>query len=665
MKILFVMRNAHYIRNYESVLTELCQRHHNVVVGLELGKTVPPELERFVARLARYNQGYMHVVVLPQRWSFWSGVARQVRALRDYCRYLLPLHKESRRCAERAKAVLNWPFRFMSLTPRRLRSATARVVGGMAAFAEQIIPASRSAKQTIRLYDPELVLVTPLIDIDSDQIDYVKACRTMRIPVGHCVASWDNLTNKGLIKALPDRVFVWNETQRREAAELHGIPPERVAMTGAQTFDRWFTHKVSRSRDQFCQQLGLDPARPILLYVASSVFICRNEIDFVLRWLGALRASADEPLRNASVIIRPHPKATKTIIQWDDQRLAPLDPVVIFPRGNHTPVSPTARNDYFDSLYHCAAVVGINTSAMLEAGIVGRRCFTILLDEVKEGQQGMVHFRYLTRDGFLGVANNLEEHLQQLSQEVGAGPSSTAEFVHTFLRPYGLDQASTPIFVAHVEDMEDLAVEGQSVTTKLGWMLRPLLLPLVLLDAVAALGNTVGRLIDQAWKSPGMHSLRRMVSRSGRLIARFVRHKAKYGRRQARRLTGALSRSYRLGHRAVLRGGRLTARFVRFIANDGGRRARRLTRATSRSYRLGSRSVRRNGRRTARFVRRAAKRPRNYAVRFGRSAVGYLLQRVGLPTPPQQASKAIAPPPVDSPPAEAQPVAEAIRRQVA
>ena len=57
------------------------------------------------------------------------------------------------------------------------------------------------------IHDPDVVLITPLIDLGSDQADYVKACRQLRIPVGHCVASWDNLTNKGLIKALPDRVF--------------------------------------------------------------------------------------------------------------------------------------------------------------------------------------------------------------------------------------------------------------------------------------------------------------------------------------------------------------------------------------------------------------------------------------------------------------------------
>ena len=52
------------------------------------------------------------------------------------------------------------------------------------------------------------------------------------------------------------------------------------------------------------------------------------------------------------------------------------------------PVGTQARNDYFNSLYHSAAVVGINTSAMLEAAVVGRRSFTVLLGDIREGQEG-------------------------------------------------------------------------------------------------------------------------------------------------------------------------------------------------------------------------------------------------------------------------------------
>ena len=70
-----------------------------------------------------------------------------------------------------------------------------------------------------------MVLVTPLVDIGSDQVEYIKASQALGIRSGLCVHSWDNLTNKGLIRIIPDRVFVWNETQRREAVTMHGVAP--------------------------------------------------------------------------------------------------------------------------------------------------------------------------------------------------------------------------------------------------------------------------------------------------------------------------------------------------------------------------------------------------------------------------------------------------------
>ena len=44
-----------------------------------------------------------------------------------------------------------------------------------------------------------------------------------------------------------------------------------------------------------------------------------------------------------------------------------------------SPVDAAGRDDYFDSLWHSTAVVGLNTSAFIEAGIVGRPVLTILL----------------------------------------------------------------------------------------------------------------------------------------------------------------------------------------------------------------------------------------------------------------------------------------------
>ena len=109
-------------------------------------------------------------------------------------------------------------------------------------------------------------------------------------------------------------MFVWNEAQRREAIELHGIPAARVIATGAARFDDWFAQRPSTSREEFMREVGLDPARPYLLYLCSSVFVAPEERPFVDRWLRALR----ERLGEVGVIVRPHPKRGEP---WADVEL--------------------------------------------------------------------------------------------------------------------------------------------------------------------------------------------------------------------------------------------------------------------------------------------------------------------------------------------------------
>ena len=127
---------------------------------------------------------------------------------------------------------------------------------------ERAIPATPSIRAFIEARHPDLMLLTPLIDLASSQIDYLRAAREFGVPTALCVWSWDHLSSKALIRECPERVFVWNETQKREAVEMHRVPAERVVITGAQCFDHWFDRTPSRTRDEFCARIGLD-ARPI------------------------------------------------------------------------------------------------------------------------------------------------------------------------------------------------------------------------------------------------------------------------------------------------------------------------------------------------------------------------------------------------------------------
>ena len=309
-----------------------------------------------------------------------------------------------------------------------------------------------------------------------------KAARARGVRSGLCVHSWDNLSNKGLIRMPPDRVYVWNEVQKQEAVEMHGLQPERVVVTGAPAYDLWFARTPSTTREAFCAKVGLPADRPFIVYLCSSGFIAPHEAEFIHRWVQALREARDgatECVRNASILVRPHPQNLQA---WHKFDLAQFENVAIWPAGGSNPIDEDSRNDFHDSLYHSVLAVGVNTSAQIEAGIVGRPVFTIETDEHADTQAGTLHFQYLLEagGGLVHTARSFEEHIAQLAQAFVTRPEETAKlqsFIEAFVRPHGLDVPATPLLVEGIEELGRLPRPAPRRTPVWLLPLRWLLIP--------------------------------------------------------------------------------------------------------------------------------------------------------------------------------------------
>ena len=269
------------------------------------------------------------------------------------------------------------------------------------------MPRSAEVDDHLRAGGYDAVLITPLVDGPS-QHDWLRSAQAVGIPAALAVASWDNLTNKGVMFDRPDRTYVWNEIQRREAVELHGLDPDTVAALGAHTFDHWFEWQPSTGREEFCGWCGLDPG-PFLLYVCSSGFIAADERPIVAA-LG--RGAAGRPRARRRRRARPA-RTRRTARSGPSTPLGAFPNVAVWPRVGEDPTDGERRAGFYDSIHHSAAVVGANTTALIDAAIVGRRTYSILLPELKGVQEQTLHFHYLLPEngGALIVARSLEEHL--------------------------------------------------------------------------------------------------------------------------------------------------------------------------------------------------------------------------------------------------------------
>ena len=196
------------------------------------------------------------------------------------------------------------------------------------------------------------------------------------------------------------------------------------------------------------------------------------------RWIAALRASGDPTLRDVNVLVRPHPYNCHA---WDPDPLADLPGAVFFPRRGYNPIDPDNRADFFDSIYHSAAVVGINTSAMIEAAIIGRPVFSMLAEEFAGTQEGTIHFHHLLPEngGCVRIASTIDEHVRQLSarlKDPAAAHAETQRFIGSFIRPHGIDRPATPVFVDAVERLAAAPAPQPQPAPSWGFAVRPLLL---------------------------------------------------------------------------------------------------------------------------------------------------------------------------------------------
>ena len=485
MRILFSMRHPGVLRNFASTLEALARRNHQI--HLVFGQVDTEEDDRLLESLTRTCPAITSGEVRRKTtWRLWLGVGRVARCSVDYFRYLTPEYDSIVSLKERASAKVIAPMRW--LVERRFwrRPAPHRFLTRVLLAIERAVPIDRAVVDLMQSERPDVLLVSPLVDIGSDQVDYVKAARRFGVRSALPVLSWDNLTNKGLIRLQPQKVFVWNEAQKTEAVTMHGTAPADIVVTGAMVYDQWFARTPSSTREEFCARVGLDPANVILLYLCSSPFIAPDEVNFIEQWITAVRSAADPRVRSAGLLIRPHPENLQPWLRFDEIK---LENVAVWPPGGVSPVDAESRNDFFDSMYHAAGAVGINTSAQIECGIVGRPVFTIRTPAYQRTQEGTLHFRHLTTEGggLLRLADDFETHLRQIANALD-DPEGTRRrvegFVKAFTRPHGLTVEATPRMVDAIEALGAAPAPAPERLPLFVYPLRVVLLPVALLLAL-------------------------------------------------------------------------------------------------------------------------------------------------------------------------------------
>lgn len=439
VKVLFVVRNPSFFYQYRLVVDELCRGGHGVEFILfdSAWQSAGMGCELLDEYRNKYP-GRFGYRVESARVGRWTRLLRAKREIVNFAAY----HKEnpistSRFMRERARSWLPRGLGTVASLPGFGRLIAWPPIIRALDLLEKSVPAEARYTRVLQEIKPDIVVASPYVFTNSREIDYVRAARRAGVRTAAIIYSWDNLTTKGLLQVRPDRVLVWNQDQVRELARIHSFSADNVVVTGAPALDFWFEHRSSMTKSEYLRALGVEGDRSIVTYLCSSRTIAPREKDFV----DAFARSFNRILgRRFLLVVRPHPQNEGIWhgIESGDYLVAPRITSDMFR-------NQSARDRFYAQLKYSECVVGMNTTAILEALILGRPSISILSDDHRETQAGTPHFQYLANSGVVTVCTGFDEACRAIAQVSGGDTAvdarrraaSMERFVQEFIRPRG------------------------------------------------------------------------------------------------------------------------------------------------------------------------------------------------------------------------------------
>lgn len=439
-RVMFIGRSTAHLSYFESILTALENRGAEVELlfdkrwSSKLPGTLGARLDEFRLEHPNLKTGW-----LSRRKDKWREFLFALRELRSYRSYITR-RETTKFYIERWRNYLTPKLSKLIKNPLWVVFLKSGVAGFLLRAAEYLTPSDHGISAYLKQQNPDILIATPTNMRFSEETDYLKAAKHLGIPTAIPVLSWDNLSTKGLIQQKPDMIFVWNKAQYLDAMEIHKISPKKITISGAPFFDKWFDKSEEvKHREAFCQRVGLDPKRKILLYLGSSANIARDESWFIEEVIQCLKKSTDPQLSGAQILIRPHPANAKIYCRLSKRGFC------VWPRDGALPETRKDFDEMRETFFHADAALSINTSGMVDAVLSDLPVATVRIKRYVETQSKSRHFRQLTDVGALYMAADLPEFEKILaSLFAGNDPLSTNRhlFANAFARPCGVHRSA-------------------------------------------------------------------------------------------------------------------------------------------------------------------------------------------------------------------------------
>jgi len=201
-------------------------------------------------------------------------------------------------------------------------------------------------------------------------VPFLAGARRLGIPVVAHVASWDHTVGKGVISPHCVVYVVQNAGMEEDLVRYHGIPRDRVVVSGWPQTDIYFHHRPRDEYDTLLGSYALDPRRPLVVVMGNTPTNTPYEGRFVERLLAWWEEAGRERF---SLLFRPHPRDR----EWRERFAAAVG------HEGACVQEPSFRDfeQLATLLQHCDCVVTNAGTILLEALVNDRPSVCVLYDE--------------------------------------------------------------------------------------------------------------------------------------------------------------------------------------------------------------------------------------------------------------------------------------------
>jgi hypothetical protein len=203
---------------------------------------------------------------------------------------------------------------------------------------------------------------------------------------------WDNLYNKAQFFLEPDLLFVWSQTQKEQATNIHRFSESKVKIVGSLNYESKLDKSILISKNAFYKDYHLDKNRKLIVYGTANNYIYDSNVELIEMLMNAIMH--DKLIQKCQLLVRLHPQGQykdKVTLYTDKQfsKYQELDdkyPLLHFDIPevmSDRLLFDVTREDFIhltNIMFHSDIVINVASTISLDAAIFDKPVINVAFD---------------------------------------------------------------------------------------------------------------------------------------------------------------------------------------------------------------------------------------------------------------------------------------------